>query len=198
MKRGSGRFSDQTTKRKCRVHFNFINRACTRRSVRERPMIHLHAQGQPRSAREEKRQHLRMIDEERKPCWKCEELNATRVIFSACSVMSFPRFAKKRRSRQCHTSGHLRHRVFNQPCGKKKPPADDGVDNQKKSTSSSLLPMLFGGQRERVSPTQMTQQERRRSSFFFEKISDRVAVQKLGSTAIVRSNGTRSPKRRSW
>ena len=32
--------------------------------------------------------------------------------------------------------------------------------------------------------------------FFFRNISGRVALQKLGSTAIVRSNGTRSPKRR--
>ena len=131
----------------------------------QRPMTLQISQGSPHLTQEDKRQHLRMLSEERKPCWKCEKPHATRVIFSTCGVMSVPRFAKKRGSRQSQTSGHFRHCVSDQPCVKKKPLVDDDMDNQIKSTSPSLLPMLFGGQREWVSPTRMTQQERGISSF---------------------------------
>ena len=165
MKRGSVRFSDQTTKRDCRVRYSFINRACTRRSVsKERRYQCIH--------REDHLQHEKTRDsisgcsaKNTNRAGSAKKANSTELIFSTCGAMSAPRFAKKRGSRQSQTSGHFRYCVSDQPCVKKKPRVDDDVDKQIKSTSPSLLPMLFGGQRERVSPTQATQQERRRSSF---------------------------------
>ena len=46
-----------------------------------------------------------------------------------------------------------------------------------------------------MSPTHNDSTGKTKVIIFFRNISGRVALQKLGSTAIVRSNGTRSPKR---
>ena len=168
-------FSDQTTKRDCRVRYSFINRACTRRSVskdRRYHCIHREDHLQHEKTRE---QHVRMLSEEHKPCWKCEKANSTGVIFSTCGAMSGPRFAKKRGSRQSQTSGHFKALcLWTSLVVKKKATCRRRHGQSNKEYELSLLPMLFGGQRERVSPTQATQQERRRSSFF-RNISVRVA-----------------------
>ena len=165
MKRGSGRFSDQTTKRHCRVRYSYINRACTRRSVSKDRRYHcIHW--------EDHLQHEK-----------------TRDSISGCSVKNVNRAgsAKKQMQRELSSALVVPRRYLDSQRNeranrairpdifgivsltslvlKNKQPVDDDVDNQKKSTTPSFLPMLFGRQRERVSPTQMTQQERRRSSF---------------------------------
>ena len=132
----------------------------------QRPKTPLCSQGRPHSAREDKRQHLRMLSAEHKPCWKCEE-QMQRELSSAlvvpCRNLDSQRNDRADRARRPDMFGIV---SLTSLVVKPEPLVDDDVDNHIKSTSPSLLPMLFGGQRERVSPTQMTQKERRSSSFF--------------------------------
>ena len=165
MKRGSGRFSDQTTKRDCRVRYSFINRACTRRSVSKDRGYHcIH--------REDHLQHEKTRDS----ISGCSVKNANRAgsaknhmqrglssaLIVSCRYLESQRNEGADRARLLDIFGIV---SWTSLVVKKEPPVDDDMDNQIKSTSPSLLPMLFGGQREWVSPTRMTQQERGISSF---------------------------------
>ena len=83
-----------------------------------------------------------MLREEHRPWPEVrKKLNATRIIFSACGAISVLRFAKERRSRHSHTSGHLRHCVFNPAfvVKKKSHRSTDDVDNGKTKACEQLL-----------------------------------------------------------